>query len=122
MSGEVQLAGDSGLEDKLGVALVLDTSFSMEKANALGGMKRAAKRFVNRLENTKRPFEFRYYRFANEVESLRRLDQVSSSKASGQFTALYQAVIEALDDGQDQLDKRNSEFLSDFLVVLGAWK
>ncbi len=122
VSGEVQLAGDSELENKLGVALVLDTSFSMERAKALGEMKRAAKRFVNRLENTRRPYEFRYYRFANEVDSLRNLDQISSSKASGQFTALYQAVIEALEDGQDQLEQKNSEFLSDYLVVLSDGK
>lgn len=81
-------------ENPIDVALVLDTSVSMEQDGALGVLKRSASEFVRSLGS--RQFDFHVYQFATAVERLESVDDIDPVTASGRWTSLYAAIAQAV--------------------------
>jgi hypothetical protein len=80
-------------EVRVPVVLLLDTSYSMYQANAVAGLKQAAKRFTEDL--TKNGFEVDVFRFATTIEAVDAIDAIPETfddEGGERWTSLYAAV------------------------------
>jgi len=80
-------------EVKLPVILLLDTSYSMYMAKAVGNLKAAAQQFTMTLKD--KGYDVSVFRFANKIEPVKEISSISEDfdpETGERFTSLYAAV------------------------------
>ena len=80
-------------EIKLPVVLLLDTSYSMYMAKAVGDLKAAANKFKDTLKE--KGYDITVYRFANKIEPVDDISKISEefdTETGERFTSLYAAI------------------------------